>query len=595
MILAVGERSSVPHAQRPVAGTPYRCDAGLSIDPIEEVPMPSSSRSTVIRGGTVLDGSGAPGVDADVLVRDGRVEAIGPRLAGDSTLDASGAVVAPGFIDIHTHYDAQVFWDPALTPSCFHGVTTVVAGNCGFSIAPTREADRETIALTLEKVEDMNPATLMEGIPWDFETFPEYLESVERRGTMLNFAAYIGHTALRIFHMGDAAYERAATQEEVAGMAASVREAMQAGAVGLATSFAPTHVGVGGKPICSRMAEFSEFEALASELSSLGRGVIEATLGEGFGFDEIYDFQRRVGVPLTYTALLAIPGLWQHGSAVHAKQLVRGTGVWPQVSVRKLTLQTQLKQPFAFDQAECFAELYAHPPEVRLERYKDAEWRKRAVEELEHAALAARWENFSLAESEVHTDLIGRDLVDIAAERGETPLDTMISLSLDENLETRFRYILANDDEEGIAHLIQQEQMAMGLSDAGAHVGMLCDAPLPTDLLGNWVRERGVIPLEKAVHKLTAEPAGIFRFEDRGVLREGAHADICVFDPDTVGPGGIRRVRDFPANADRLTADQPTGIRHVLVNGTPIQEDGETLIGELESQPGQRPRQLGYR
>ncbi len=551
--------------------------------------------SIVIRGGTVIDGTGTPGLEADVLIREGRIAEIGRGLSGDRELDASGAVVTPGFIDIHTHYDAQVFWDPALTPSCFHGVTTVVAGNCGFTIAPTREADRETIALTLEKVEDMNPATLMAGIPWDFETFPEYLASVERRGSMLNFAAYVGHTALRIFHMGDAAYERVATEDEVAAMAASVREAMQAGAVGLATSFAPTHVGIGGKPICSRIAEFSEFEQMAMELGRLGRGVIEATLGSGFAYDEIYDFQRRIGVPVTYTALLAIPGLWQHGSQVHAKELEKGTDVWPQVSVRKITLQTQLKSPFSFDMADCFAELYAHPAELRIERYKDAEWRKRAVEELEHTPLPTRWENFTLAESEVHAHLIGRKLVELAAERGEDPLDTMIALSLEENLETRFSYVQANDDEEGIAHLIQQEQMALGLSDAGAHVGMLCDAPLPTDLLGNWVRERGVLPLEKAVHKLTAEPAGLFRFEDRGILRAGAHADVCVFDPDQVAPGDIRRVRDFPAGGDRLTADNPSGIRHVLVNGCPIHEDGKSLVGELQERPGQRPKQLAIR
>ena len=549
--------------------------------------------SIVIRGGSVIDGTGAPAFEADVLIRDGRIEKIGPNLEGDRELDASGAVVTPGFIDIHTHYDAQVFWDPALTPSCFHGVTTVVAGNCGFTIAPTREADRETIALTLEKVEDMNPASLMEGIPWDFETFPEYLRSVEERGTVLNFAAYVGHTALRIYHMGkEAAYERAATDEEVEAMAASVREAMDAGAVGLATSFAPTHVGVDGKPICSRVGDFSEFERMAAELSSAGKGVIEATLGTGFAFDQIYDFQRRVGVPVTYTALLAIPGLWQHGSAVHKEEVAKGTQVWPQVSVRKITLQTQLKQPFPFDQAECFSELYAEAPEVRWERYRDPAWRARAMEELAKTALPTRWENFELAESDVHTDLIDRKLVDLAEERGESPLDTMIALSLEENLETRFRYIQANDDEEGIEHLIQQEQMALGLSDAGAHVGMLCDAPLPTDLLGNWVRERGVLSLEAAVHKLTGEPASIFRFEDRGILREGAHADICVFDPNEVDPGKIRRVVDFPAGADRLTADGPKGIRHVLVNGVPIHEAGQSLVDRLESRPGQRPNQL---
>jgi N-acyl-D-aspartate/D-glutamate deacylase len=258
-------------------------------------------------------------------------------------------------------------------------------------------------------------------------------------------------------------------------------------------------------------------------------------------------------------------------------------------------MQVQLKQPFPFDQAECFAELYAQPPEVRVERYRDAAWRERALEELTHTALATRWENFELAESEVHPELLDRKLVDLAAERGESPLDTMIALSLEENLETRFRYIQANDDEEGIEHLLQQGQMALGLSDAGAHVGMLCDAPMPTDLLGNWVRERGVIPLETAVHKLTGEPAGIFCFEDRGILRPGAHADVCVFDPSTVGPGSIRRVRDFPAGADRLTADSPTGVRHVLVNGTPILENGESLIDRLDSRPGQRPRQTSFR
>ena len=544
-----------------------------------------------IRGGTVMDGTGAPGREADVLVRDGRVAEIGRGLSAPRTLDASGCVVAPGFIDIHTHYDAQVFWDPALTPSCFHGVTTVVAGNCGFSIAPTRPEHRETIALTLEKVEDMNPATLAAGIPWDFETFPEYLASVERRGTVLNYAAYVGHTALRLYHMGDDAYERKATPEEIAGMARSVREAMESGAAGLATSFAPTHVGKNGKPVCSRLGGPEEFLPLAMELGKLGRGVIESTLGANFAFEEVYDFQRQVGVPITYTALLANPGLWQHGSQVHAEQRERGTGVWPQVSCRTITMQVQLKAPFPFDQAPCFAELYAGGPELREQRYRDPDWRARAMKELEETALTTRWDHFELAESEAHPELIDERLVDIAKQRGVSPLDAMIELSLEEDLETRFRYIQANYEAEGIEHLLNQEQMALGLSDSGAHVGMLCDAPLPTDLLGQWVRERGALPLERAVHKLTGEPASIFRFEDRGVLRTGAHADICVFDPETVAPGAIRRVRDFPADADRLTADTPRGIVHVLVNGVPIHEDGESRATTMPERPGVRPVQ----
>ena len=529
-----------------------------------------------IRGGTVIDGTGAPGREADVLIRDGRIVEIGSGLTASGELDASGSIVAPGFIDIHTHYDAQVFWDPALSPSCFHGVTTVVVGNCGFSIAPTRPEHRETIARTLENVEDMNPATLAAGIPWDFETFPEYLDSVGRRGTLLNFAAYIGHTALRLYHMGDDAYEREATGEEIAAMARSVGEAMDHGAAGIATSFAPTHLGIDGKPVPSRLAKLEEFEAMARELGKRRRGVVEATIGAGFAFDEIYDFQRRVGVPVTYTALLAIPGFWQAGSERHRQELEKGTGVWPQISCRKITMQIQLADPFAFDMAPCFAELRAEAPEVREQRYRDPAWRKRAAEELPKMPLPVVWEHLEIAESEVHADLIDRRLVDVARERGQEPFELMMELSLAENLQTRFRYIQSNYDEEGVEHLLQQEHMAMGLSDAGAHVGMLCDAPLPTDLLGNWVRERGVIPLERAVHKLTGEPASIFGFVDRGVLREGAHADVCVFDAEKVGPGPIRRVRDFPAEADRLTADRPDGVRHVLVNGTPIRADGES-------------------
>ena len=352
--------------------------------------MSQSPTECVIRGGRVVDGSGAPAYPADVRVRDGRIAEIGPALSGARELDASGCVVAPGFIDIHTHYDAQVFWDPALTPSCFHGVTTVVAGNCGFSVAPTRAAHRETIALTLEKVEDMNPASLAAGIPWDFETFPEYLASVARRGTVLNYAAYVGHTALRLYHMGDAAYEREANDDEVEAMAASVRAAMQAGAAGLATSFAPTHVGMNGRPVRSRLSALSEFEAMAMEPSVLGRGVIEATLGAGFGFDTIYDFQRRVGVPLTYTALLAIRGLRQHGSKLHEEQRALGTGVWPQISCRKVTLQVQMKSPFPFDQPACFAALYAEPAQARWQHYRDPAWRANAADELERARRCRR-------------------------------------------------------------------------------------------------------------------------------------------------------------------------------------------------------------
>jgi N-acyl-D-amino-acid deacylase len=549
----------------------------------------------VIRGGTVIDGTGAPGRVADVAIAGDEVIEIAPNLTGPKMLDATGHVVAPGFIDIHTHYDAQVFWDPALTPSCFHGVTTVVAGNCGFSLAPTRPEHRETIARTLENVEDMNVETLSAGIPWDFETFPEYLGAVSRRGTVLNWAAYIGHTALRLFVMGDEAYERAATDSEIAAMCAVVGDALDGGAVGLATSVAPTHLGIDGKPVPSRFAEMAEFEALAQVLADRRRGVLEVTPGTALPPAEIYELQKRVGIPITYTALLAIDGFWQYGSKLNDEQTALGANVWPQVSPRPLTMQIKMNDPFQFNQAPAFQALMGSSAEARVEAYRDPVWVAEARAELDVIPLPPKWATIEVSETRDHAELEGRLVADLADEAGTDPLTVMLDLALQEGMETRFRCTLANDDLDGIEHLLASDHVALGLSDAGAHVGQLCDAPLPTDFLGNWVRDKSVLPLEQAVHKLTGEPADIFCFENRGRLGVGMKADVVVFDPDTVAPGPVRRVRDFPADAERLTADQPEGIRHVLVNGVVIQEDGLSRAPTMEERPGQLVKQGTYR
>jgi N-acyl-D-aspartate/D-glutamate deacylase len=549
------------------------------------------SADLVIRGGTVVDGSGGPGRRADVAVTGGAISAIGSGLRAGRELDASGQIVAPGFIDIHTHYDAQVFWDPALTPSCFHGVTTVVAGNCGFSIAPTRPEHRETIARTLEKVEDMDVASLAAGIPWDFESYPEYLESVRRRGTVLNFTAYIGHTALRLFAMGDAAYERAATPEEIARMGETVREAMRAGAPGFATSFAQTHRGVDGKPVPSRFAQRDEIEALCMAVGEVGRGIVHFAPGENITFPDLYELQPRVGVPFTYGALLTFPGD-QYLKLVELNEAgwANGAQVWPQVTPRPLTMQLTLEDPFILNIGALFGELMKQPREARIAAYRDPDWRRRAAEDLARSILPPRWETFEVSESAKFPELVGRRLTELAAERGGSPIDVLCELSLDEDLATRFRLYIANDDEEGVAYLLTREHVVLGLSDAGAHVGQLCDAPQATDLLGNWVRERGTLPVERAIRKLSGEPADILGLERRGYLREGYCADIAVFDPDTVAPGPVRRVRDFPGDADRLTADRPSGMTHVLVNGVPIRGDGEPLPEALEARPGVIPR-----
>jgi N-acyl-D-aspartate/D-glutamate deacylase len=549
----------------------------------------------VIRGGTVVDGTGSPGYTADVAVVGGRIVAIGHDLVGDRELDATGCVVSPGFIDIHTHYDAQVFWDPALTPSCYHGVTTVVAGNCGFSIAPTRPGDRDLIARTLEKVEDMDPASLNAGIPWEFESFPEYLRTVERHGSVLNYAAYIGHTALRIFVMGDEASGRTATSDEIEAMAALVTEAMEAGAAGFATSFAVTHLGADGQPIPSRWADRAEIEGLCRAVADSGRGVIGINgTSDGLRFEQLYDMQIEMGIPFTWTALLTTStGAHLKALEIHERGMARGAKVYPQVSCRPLAFSMTMVEPFTLNTSPIFAELMPMSIYARRANYADPGWRERVREGWTAGkGIMPRWETYEIMESDTHPELIGERLLSIAAARGTEPFDTLLDLTLDEPDLLRFRVkaVLANDDQDGIAVLLMADGCTLGLSDAGAHVGQLCDAPLATDLLGNWVREKGVLTLEHAIHKLTQQQAEIFGFADRGVVREGAIADLVVFDPTTVTPGPLRRVRDFPAGAERLTADQPEGMRHLLVNGTTVIEDGVLSAAAVEARPGELVR-----
>jgi len=541
----------------------------------------------VIRGGTVVDGTGADPRRADVAVSDGRVTQIAPDLRGDRELDADGCVVAPGFVDIHTHYDAQVFWDPAMRPSSSQGVTTVVAGNCGFTIAPTRPEHHDVIVQTLENVEDMDAGSLTEGIVWDFRTYPEYLELVRSRGTVVNFTAYVGHSSVRLFVMGDDAYERAATPEEIQQMCALVVEAIGAGAAGFSTSFAYTHRGMDGKPVPSRFAEPDEVEALFLAAGSTGKGVVLATAGEQCTYADMYEYQPRIGRPFTYP-LFALANDRHHPQlALHDEAVARGVQVWPQVTPRPLTMQFTMDSPFSLNVSPMFGALMDLDRSARLAAYADPEWRARATAELAEQPMAPRWETCEISESSAHPELEGRRVDDLARERGVGPLDVICEVALAEDLHTRFRIYIANDDDGPVRHLLTHPQVALGLSDAGAHVGQLCDAPLPLDFLGGWVRDRQLMPIERAVRKLTGEPADLFGFVDRGYLREGAWADLTVFDPTTVAPGPIRRVRDFPADGERLTAEEPVGLRHVLVNGTPIRRDEVQL--DTSVRPGRRP------
>lgn len=545
----------------------------------------------VIRGGTVYDGSGEPGFAADVAVSGGRIVGIGDGLSGDRELDASGCAVAPGFIDVHTHLDAQVFWDPALRPSSYHGVTTVVAGNCGFTLAPTRAEHHDLIVRTLENVEDMDPATLREGIAWEFETFPEYLDLVERRGTVLNYACYFGHSPLRLYVMGDAAYERAATPDEVERMCALVREGLEAGAAGFSTSFSFAHRGADGKPVPSRFADRDEVAALFDVVGRFGRGVLLATPGEQCMFKDFYEHAERTGRPFTWPLFAADGDRHRKQTELHKERTAAGANVWPQVTSRPLTMQFTMADAYNLNISDTFATLLAKGREERIAAYRDAEFRARAAEELDKHAMAPRWDTYEVDETEGFPELRGRRVSDIARERGCHPLDVLCEISVGDDLKTRYRGYVANDDVDAVRELLTEKNVVLGLSDAGAHVDQLCDAALYTDFLGRWVRERELMPLEQGVRKVSGEAADIFGFTERGYVREGYHADLCVFDPATIDPGPLRRVQDFPANGERLTAEEPMGVRHVLVNGVAIREDEQSRVESFsaEDRPGVRP------
>jgi N-acyl-D-amino-acid deacylase len=549
------------------------------------------SADIVIRGGTVIDGTGSPGEVADVAITDGKISDVGSNLQGTRVLSAEGQVVSPGFIDIHTHYDAQVFWDPALTPSSFHGVTTVVAGNCGFSIAPIRPDGVELLARTLQHVEDMSFDTLSEGVPWgEFETFPQYLNAVERRGVALNYGCYVGHTAVRLFVMGEEAYERAATPEEIASMQAVVAEAMAGGAIGFASSSSPTHNGDHGRPVPSRVSDIGELRALLQPLKGGGRGVVALLPGGVMTHQQVFELQREIGRPFTWTALLTVKGYPYHEKVIdeHDAAWADGVEVWPQVSCRPLVFQMNLSEPFTLNMRPSFAALMGTTREDRIAAYRDPSWREKAWADVSGAtgSFPLNWANISVAESASHPDLADRPVTVVAEERGCSPLDVMLDISLDDDLKSRFWSVLANDDPEAIAWLLPRDNVLLGLADSGAHVSQLCDACFSTDLLGNWVRERQVMPLERAIHKLTGEPAQVYGLADRGTVAIGKHADLCVFDPATIAPGPLRRVYDFPAHGERLTADAPVGVTHTLVNGVPIRVDGASSEEGLGARPG---------
>jgi N-acyl-D-amino-acid deacylase len=543
----------------------------------------------VFRNALVFDGSGAAALHADVAVHNGRIAAIGPHLdlAAAQTIDARGLALMPGIIDSHTHFDAQITWDPTVRPSPALGVTTAVIGNCGFTIAPCRPADRELTMRNLTQVEGMSIDALRAGVDWGFETFPEYLAQLRRAGCAVNVAAYIGHSSVRTYVMGADAARRAATPTEIAQMQAIVRDAMRAGAVGFASSTSPAHNGEGGLPMPSRLAGDDEMAALVEAMGEAGGGVYMLTKGAHTPIPFLESLASRSGRPVMVAALLhngTNPGAVFDDLDAIAAACARGRRLLGQVSCCPLTMDFTLASPYPVEGLQSWRPALglagdaliavlsdpAFRTTVRIElaapttfRLFNNEWDKVHVVETAHAANAG---------------LEQRTIAAIAAERGHDPLDTMLDLAIGEGLATVFTAQLLNSNEDAVGRMLNHPNSIVSLSDAGAHLTFFNDAGFGLHLLGHWSRELGAMSLPEAVRRLTSHPASVLGLQQRGLIRDGFAADLLLFDPATVGRGPKRRVHDLPAGGARLTTDA-IGVHGVWVNGRLV-ADSQGLVAD---------------
>jgi N-acyl-D-aspartate/D-glutamate deacylase len=544
-----------------------------------------------ITGGTIVDGTRRPRISGDLGIKDGKVVAVGhaPEEA-NRTVDASGRIVCPGFVDIHTHYDAQIIWDQLVSCSPWHGVTTVVMGNCGFSVAPTRPDHRDLIMRTLENVEGMSVTALQAGLgaEWPFETFPEYLDAVESRGCAVNVTALLGHTALRLYVMGEDAVLRTATPEEVLRQRRLMKEALEAGALGFATSKAITHVAYDGHPVPSRLADFDEILEIAGALGEAGTGVMQCTLGRGLSHKEFARLAETTGRPVSWTALLSgQPGQdYRDELRKVAETAERGLPVYPQVAVQPVQFEMSWKAPFIYEALRCFAPVSKADLDGKKAVYADPAWREEFKEKAGRGGkIGDRWARTDISWYPSDPSLEGRNVAELADAAGRDPVDLVLDLALDADLDMRIIQDVINYDRDSIEELLKDPNTMIGLSDAGAHASQLCDAKYSTEFLATFVRERKTFELEDAVHMLTQRPAQIFGITDRGTLEVGKPADVVVFDPAEVGHLGKRRVNDLPGGADRLISDAK-GIDAVVVNGTIIRQGNQDMVSPGPGLPG---------
>ncbi len=546
----------------------------------------------LIENGTVVDGSGTPGRRADVAIQDGRISAIGD-LAGQQarqTIDAEGHAVTPGFIDGHTHMDAQVYWDPLGTCSSYHGITSVVMGNCGFTLAPSREESRELVVRNLERAEDISPAAMAEGISWGFETYAEYLDAVDRLPKGINYAGYVGHSALRTYVMGERAFSERATEADLEAMCRELSAGVEAGALGFTTSRTLNHQTSDDRPVASRLADWEEVRALVGIAGAAG-GLFEITnedapitdpeaQPEYFGRMESLARETGATVMFGVGSTRHAPESWKPWIDLIDRVSDSGGRMFAQVHSRRFDVVLSFEGQLPFDGLPAWQALRKRPRAEQIEQLRDPEMRARLVDEAHHGdygeAIGAEARKPDFDWVFVQDDPLGphERLGKRAQEAGVDPVELMIDLALESDLAQNFLQPIANEYPEQVLALMRHPRSLVTFSDAGAHVSQISDCSIATHLLGHWVRREQAISLEEAISMLTAQPAAAFRFRDRGLLREGYVADLAIFDPETVAPEIPRIVHDLPGGARRLV-QKARGFLATVVAGEVLLRDGE--------------------
>ena len=553
----------------------------------------------VIKNGMVVDGSGGARYRGDVGVKDGKITKIGRiNETADDVIDAEGHVVSPGFVDGHTHMDAQVFWDSLGTCSCYHGVTSVVMGNCGFTLAPCREAEADLVFRNLERAEDIDRGAMLEGIKWQWETYPEYLDVVDKLPKGINYSGYIGHSALRTYVMGERAFDEAASEDDLKAMSHQVKEAVKAGALGFSTSRSPSHRTSDDRQVASRAADFAEIKTLVHAMGELDAGIFQLAMERGDrdyvlqNYTDLKNLSINSGRPITFGSLSRreSPGLWRDCYDIIEKGNLEGARLFTQVHSREINSVMSFETHLPFDNWDVWRDIRALPLDQQKAALRDPETKKKLIEIASRPyqgptviggeARPPEWDMFYVMESEKWAH---RTMADIARERGVVPAEAMIDMALEHDLKLFFRQPIANENMDDALDLMKHPHSCVTFSDSGAHVSQIMDSSLQTHLLSHWVRDKQAFTLEEAVRLVTYDTATQWGFHDRGLIREGMTADMVVFNPDTIGPRMPEVVCDLPAGAKRLR-QTAHGIANTIVGGQTVLRNGEhtgALPGKL--------------